>query len=114
MLRVQSIDTQAFYNKLKGLGILNIRIENGMTIISTGDAKGGKKNKHGYTGINYDNKNKKYRAEINYKRKKYHLGYSHSIDELVQIRKEAEYHVKSGEFEAWYRLRKGLQNGKKD
>ena len=114
LLRLCTLDTQEFYNNLKGMGILNIRIENGMTIISTGDAKGGKKNKNGYTGINYDKRNKKYRAEINYKRQKYHLGYSHSIDELIEIRKEAEYHVKSGEFEDWYRLRKGMRNGKEN
>ena len=94
------------------MGILKTRIENGVTIISTGDSKGGKKNKNGYTGIHFDKRNDKYRAEINYKTKKYHLGYSHSIDELIEVRKEAEHHVKSGEFEAWYRLRKGLLNGK--
>ena len=81
-----------------------------MTIISTGDAKGGKKNKHGHTGINFDNKLKKYRAEINHKKKKYHLGYSHNIDELIAIRKEAEFHVKNGDFIEWYRMRKGRWN----
>ena len=85
-----------------------------MTIISTGDAKGGKKNKHGYTGINYDKKNGKLRAEINYKRKKYHLGYSTDIEELIAIRKEAEFHVKNGDFTEWYRLRKVKWNEKRN
>lgn len=103
---------KAFYNNLKGMGILNFRIENGTTIISTGDAKGGKTNKHGYAGINFDKRLKKYRAEINHKRKKYHLGYSLNIDELIAIRKEAEFHVKNGDFDAWYRLKKGRWNDK--
>ena len=93
---------------------MEIRIENGTTIISTGDAKGGKKNKNGYTGIHFDNRSQKYRAEINYKRKKYHLGYSLNVAELIDIRKEAEFHVKNGEFEDWYRLRKGRWNEKRD
>lgn len=85
---------------------MKTRIENGITIISTGDATGGKKNKNGYTGINYDKRNKKHRAEINYKKKKYHLGYSHDVNELILIRKEAEQHVKDGTFEQWHALRK--------
>ncbi len=96
------------------MGRLKIRIENGTTIISTGDAKGGKKNKHGYTGINFDKRLEKYRAEINYKRKKYHLGYSLNVDELIEIRKEAEFHVKNGDFEDWYRLKKGMRNEKRN
>lgn len=93
---------------------MKIRIENGITIISTGDKTGGKKNKNGYTGIHFDKRNQKYRAEINHKRKKYHLGYSLNIDELIEIRKEAEFHVKNGDFDSWYRLRKGKWNEKKD
>lgn len=91
---------------------MKIRIENGVTVISTGDAKGGKKNMHGHVGINYDKNLKKYRAEINYKRKKYHLGYSLDIDELIAIRKEAEAHVKDGTFIAWFNFRKGSRNKK--
>ncbi len=93
---------------------MNFRIENGVTVISTGDAKGGKKNMHGYVGINFDKKLKKYRAEINYKRKKYHLGYSLDIDELIAIRKEAEAHVKDGTFIDWLNYRKGTKHGKKN
>ena len=85
---------------------MKTRIENGMTIISTGDAKGGKKNMHGHAGINFDKKLKKYRAEINHKRKKYHLGYSTNIDDLIAIRKEAEFHVKNGDFIEWYDSRR--------
>lgn len=92
---------------------MNFRIEQGITIISTGDAKGGKTNKHGYTGINFDKKLKKYRAEINHKKKKYHLGYSLNIDELVERRKEAEMHVKNGDFITWYHLKKGRWNDKR-
>jgi len=93
---------------------LKIRIENGTTIISTGDATGGKKNKHGCTGIQFDKRSQKHRAEISYNKKKYHLGYSTDIDELIAIRKEAEFHVKNGEFEAWFRLKKGRWNEKRN
>ena len=92
---------------------MNFRIENGTTIISTGDASGGKKNKHGYTGIHFDKRSGKYRAELNYKRKKYHLGYSDSIPELIEIRKEAKTHVKNGDFITWFNLRKGNRNEKR-
>lgn len=108
------IDLKAFYNKLKGLGRMETRIENGITIISTGDAKGGKKNKNGYTGIHFDKRSQKHRAEINYKRKKYHLGYSTNIEDLIAIRKEAEFHVKNGQFIDWYTSRKGRWNEKRD
>lgn len=90
------------------------KIENGITILSTGDSTGGKKNKNGYPGIHKDNRQNKYRAEINYKRKKYHLGYSDSIPELIEIRKEAELHVKHGDFIDWYNLRKGKWNEKRN
>lgn len=93
---------------------MKFKIDNGITIISTGDATGGKKNKNGYPGIHKDNRQNKYRAEINYKRKKYHLGYSDSIPELIEIRKEAEFHVKHGDFIDWYNLRKGRWNEKRN
>ena len=91
---------------------MNYRIENGITIISTGDAKGGKKNKHGHVGINFDKRTQKHRAEINYQRKKYHLGYSLDIDELIAIRKEAEAHVKDGTFIEWFNYHKGSRHKK--
>ena len=93
---------------------MKTRIENGMTIISTGDAKGGKKNMHGHAGINFDKKLKKFRAEINHKRKKYHLGYSTNIDDLIAIRKEAEFHVKNGCFIEWYENRRIRRYEKRD
>ena len=93
---------------------LKRQIIKGATVISTGDATGGKKNKNGYAGIHFDNRSKKYRAEINHKRKKYHLGYSLDIDELIELRKEAEMHVKHGDFIDWYNLRSSRKNGKKN
>lgn len=92
---------------------MKYEIRNGMTIIHTGDAKGGKKNKNGYPGIHYDSKRKKHRAEMNYQRKKYHLGYSTDIEELIERRKEAELHVKHGDFIEWFNLRKGRWNDKR-
>ena len=96
------------------MGRLKFRIENGITIISTGDAEGGKKNKHGHTGIYYNSRRDVLRAEITYKNKKYHLGYSNDIDALVLLRREAEIHVKNGSFLEWFELRKGKKNGKRD
>ena len=94
---------------------LKTTIKNGITIISTGDSTGGKKNKHGYPGINFDKKLKKFRAEINHKRKKYHLGYAMTIEEAIILRKEAETHMKQGNFIDWYTYeRKAGKNGKKD
>lgn len=92
---------------------MEYEITNGMTIIHTGDSKGGKKNKNGYTGIHFDKRSGKHRAEMNYQRKKYHLGYSTDIESLIEIRKEAEFHVKHGDFIDWYNLRKGKWNDKR-
>ena len=83
---------------------MKIKIENGVTIISTGDPIGGKKNKHGHVGINFDKKLKKYRSEINFKRKKYFLGYFEDVNEAIEERKEADRHVKNGDFEEWIRF----------
>ncbi len=94
---------------------MNIRIINGVTIISTGDSTGGKKNKHGHAGINFDKRSQKFRAEINHKRKKWHLGYALTVEEAVVLRKEAEIHVKQGNFIEWYtNERKVKKDGKND
>lgn len=89
---------------------MKTKIENGITIISTGDATGGKKNKNGYPGIHKYGRMNQYRAEINYKRKKYLLGYSEDVSELIELRKEAELHVKHGDFIDWYNIMRGKRN----
>lgn len=78
------------------------KIVNGATVISTGDAVGGLKNKHGVTGVNYVKASKKYKAEITVKRKKYHLGQFDSLDDAKEIRMFAEQLVKDGTFIEWF------------
>lgn len=81
---------------------MNVRIENGVTIISTGDAVGGLKNKTGHVGITYYEKQDRYRAELTYKYNKYLLGFYTNIDDAVAIRKEAERQKEKGNFMEWY------------
>ena len=81
---------------------MDVRIENGVTIISTGDAKGGLKNKTGHTGITYYKKLNRYRSELTLKHKKYLLGFYDNIDDAVAIRKEAERQREKGTFIEWY------------
>lgn len=88
------------------------RIENGVTVISTGD-NGLVKNKNGYTGIHLNKRDGNYRVEINHKRKKYHLGFAATVEEAIPIRKEAELHVKHGDFIEWYNMRR-KKRGKKN
>lgn len=92
---------------------MKIRIENGVTIISTGDATGGKKNKNGYTGVHYYAPSDCFRADINYKCKKYSLGFSKDIIELANLRKEAEQAIKDGTFEEWFETLKRSRTRKK-
>lgn len=83
---------------------MKIRIENGMTIISTGDAVGGTKNKHKQAGVSqqYTSSGIKYRAEIIYKHHKYFLGSFDTSEEAAQRRTEAEKQIKAGTFLEWF------------
>lgn len=81
---------------------MNVRIENGVTIISTGDAKGGQKNRTGHVGITYYEKQERYRSELTYRYKKYLLGFYTNINDAVAIRKEAERQKEKGTFLEWY------------
>lgn len=101
-----TVDTKAYYTKLKGLGRLKIRIENGVTIISTGLRK--------QPGIYEVNSTKKYKASIGFNNKYYHIGFSDDYEELVLLRREAEIHVRNGSFLEWFELRKGKKNGKRN
>lgn len=84
---------------------LKIRIENGMTIISTGDAYGGPKNKHHRMGVykQYTSAGtEKYRSEIQVNRIKYFLGYCNTVDEAASLRKIAEKKIEEGTFIEWF------------
>lgn len=83
---------------------MKIRIENGMTIISTGDAVGGTKNKNNQTGVSLHHSSSgiKYRAEIIHNHRKYFLGLFETSEEAAQRRIEAEKQVKAGTYLEWY------------
>lgn len=80
----------------------NIKIKNGVTIISTGDATGGQKNKTGVTGVTFYARNGKYRSELTIKKKKYLLGFFNDIEDAKAIRIEAEKRRDAGSFFEWY------------
>lgn len=83
---------------------MKIRIENGMTIISTGDAAGGTKNKHNRTGVSQlkTASGMKYRAEIQYQKKKHLLKVCDTVEEAAYWRSEAEKQVEEGTFLEWF------------
>lgn len=78
-----------------------ITIENGVTIINTGDAIGGLKNKTGFTGLHYLEDVGLYVAKIHVKKKYYHLGRHEKLEDAIAVRKEAEKHRANGTLEAW-------------
>lgn len=90
---------------------MEIIIKNGATIIKTGDANGGVKNKHNQTGVSIhysSNGMARYRAEIQLNKKKYFLGLRDTIEEAKTLRKEAEVNIQEGAFHEWL---KSLKNG---
>lgn len=80
----------------------SVKIENGVTIITTVDAVGGLKNKTGCVGVTYYEKQGKYRSELTIKRKKYLLGFFSTLEDAKAIRKEAERQKAAGTFLEWF------------
>jgi hypothetical protein len=76
----------------------------GGTVVSAIDGKRklNKNNSSGYKGVSYNEKEKKYRAYIFFKRKQYHLGEYAKLEDAVQARKEAEKKIFGG-FLEWYK-----------
>lgn len=90
---------------------MKIIIENGATIIKTGDANGGVKNKHNQAGVSThysSNGIVRYRAEIQINKKKYFLGLRDTLEEAKTLRKEAEANIQEGTFHEWFEK---LKNG---
>ena len=81
---------------------MRFSIENGVTIIDTGDAIGGIKTVSGHTGVVWLENTKKYRAEIYVKRKRMHLGVFDDINDAIALRSEAEKHRANGTFDEWF------------
>lgn len=78
-----------------------VTIENGVTIINTGDAIGGQKNVTGHTGIAYLKKENKYIAKIFIGKRYCHLGRYSNLEDAIAIRKEAEKHREDGTLIEW-------------
>ena len=77
-------------------------IKNGVTIINTGNAIGGVRNKTGHAGITYKAATNTYRASIFLTRKeRVHLGDFKNIEDAIAIYKEAEKHRADGTFIQW-------------
>lgn len=83
---------------------MKIIIENGATIIKTGDPNGGVKNKYNKTGVSKHighNGEIKYRAEIQVNRKTYYLGLRNTPEEASELRHAAEKQLENGTFDIW-------------
>lgn len=87
--------------------IMKITIENGVTIINTGDAIGGLKNKNGYAGVHYLSKAGKYVAKIYIGKKPYTLGQYVNVNDAIAIRQEAERQKAAGSFLEWFETLSG-------
>lgn len=84
---------------------MKVIIENGVTVIKTGDQNGGVKNKFNKTGVSQhfaENGDIKYRAEIQISRKKYFLGLKDTPEEAGELRKEAERQLEAETFFEWF------------
>lgn len=111
-LATSPIQFQRYYTSKEGIvEDMKREIKNGVTIISTGDANGRLKNKYGHAGISFEKLSNKYRAEITHKKKKHHLGLFKDVNAAIEMRKEAEFHVKAGDFEDWLKFKK-MKKGK--
>lgn len=84
---------------------MKIIIENGATIIKTGDPNGGVKNKYNKTGVSkYIGHSKiKYRAEIQVNKKTYYLGLRSTPEEAHELRLEADKALENGTFDKWFK-----------
>lgn len=94
-----------------------ITIENGVTIINTGDAIGGLKNTSGHVGVGYLKDANKYTAKIFVGKRYHHLGRYDNIEDAIAIRQEAERHREDGTLQDWlaalpFKQRKGRPKSK--
>lgn len=93
-----------FYKKWRE-NAMEIEIKNGVTIIRTGDAKGGLKNKTGGCGITFYKEQKKYRAEININKKKMLIGFFNNKETAIKARKVAEIKKEEGVLVEWLKTK---------
>ena len=81
---------------------MKITIENGVTIINTGDPVGGRKAVSGHTGVVWMKDRQTYRAEIYIQGKRLQLGQSPIMEEMIALRKLADHHREAGTFNEWF------------
>ena len=86
---------------------MNIRVENGVTIISANVSVDKVKNKTGVKGLSYRRSSDNYSLAIMIKGKKYHIGYYNTIEEGAAMRKIVDEHIKAGTLEEF------IKEGKK-
>lgn len=80
---------------------MNIRIEDGKTIISTGVGNDAVRNKTGVRGLSYREELNCYTLAIVVNGKKYHIGNYDTIEEGKAIREIADECIKNGTFKDW-------------
>lgn len=95
---------------------MKIRIENGVTIISTGDSVGGAKNKNNSKGVSQHKTPSgiKYRAEITYKHKKYCIAICDTVEEAAALWNEADRQRNEGTFPEWIEKQLQLKKEKRN
>ena len=80
---------------------MNIRIEDGKTIISTGVANDAVRNKTGVRGLSYRDSLKCYTLAIVVDGRKYHIGNYDTIEEGKAMRQMADEMIANGTFHDW-------------
>lgn len=80
---------------------MKIRIENGITIISTGLGSDDTKNKHKVKGLTYRESEKKYILAVVVDGIKYHIANFDTIEDAIPVRKEIDNHLEDGTFKEW-------------
>ena len=95
---------------------MKVRIENGITIISTGDSVGGMKNKNNSKGVTQHKTPSgiKYRSEITYKHRKYCIAICDTAEEAAALWLEADNQRKAGTFPEWIEKQLQLKKEKRN
>lgn len=81
---------------------MKIRVENGITIISTGVSSDDTKNKTGVKGLTWREELQKYVLAFVWKGKKLHIGNFDNLEDAAAVRNIIDKKVEHGDFEEWY------------
>ena len=91
---------------------MKIRVENGITIISTGVSSDDTKNKTGVKGLTWREDLKKYVLAFVWKGHKLHIGNFDTLEEAAAVRNVIDKKIESGDFEEWYSFWKESMNNR--